>query len=52
MNDLNVVYQNLVESMSSLEIAEVTGKEHKNVMRDIQNLLRQGLDTLNVPPIS
>ena len=33
MNNLNVVSQKLGESMSSLEIAEVTGKEHKNVMR-------------------
>lgn len=38
--------------MSSLEIAEVTGKEHKNVMRDIQNLLRQGVDKLNFERIS
>ena len=52
MNDLNVVCQNLVESMSSLEIAEVTGKEHKNVMRDIQNLLSQGVDKLNFERIS
>ena len=52
MNDLNVVYQNLVESMSSLEIAEVTGKEHKNVMRDIQTLLSQGVDKLNFERIS
>mgnify|MGYP000188132107 CR=1 FL=1 len=52
MNDLNVVYQNLVESMSSLEIAEVTGKEHKNVMRDIHTLLSQGVDKLNFERIS
>lgn len=38
--------------MSSLEIAEVTGKEHKNVMRDIQNLLSQGVDKLNFERIS
>lgn len=38
--------------MSSLEIAEVTGKEHKNVMRDIQNLLGQGVDKLNFERIS
>ena len=25
--------------MTSLEIAEVTGKQHKNVMRDIRNIL-------------
>ena len=38
--------------MSSLEIAEVTGKEHKNVMRDIQTLLSQGVDKLNFERIS
>ena len=38
--------------MSSLEIAEVTGKEHKNVMRDIQNILSQGVDKLNFERIS
>ena len=52
MNDLNVVSQKLGKSMSSLEIAEVTGKEHKNVMRDIQNLLSQGVDKLNFERIS
>lgn len=52
MNDLNVVSQKLGESMSSLEIAEVTGKEHKNVMRDIQTLLGQGVDKLNFERIS
>lgn len=29
------------QTMSSLEIAELTGKEHKNVMRDIRNLMSQ-----------
>lgn len=52
MNNLNVVSQKLGESMSSLEIAEVTGKEHKNVMRDIQTLLSQGVDKLNFERIS
>lgn len=33
--------------MTSREIAEVTGKEHKNVMRDIDVLLEQGVDRLN-----
>lgn len=33
--------------MTSLEIAEVTGKEHKNVMRDIRNVLDQGVSQLN-----
>ena len=35
------------ERMTSLEIAEVTGKEHKNVLRDIRNLLEQGVNELN-----
>lgn len=35
------------DGMTSLEIAEVTGKEHKNVMRDIRNILEQGVNQLN-----
>ena len=35
------------ETMSSLEIADVTGEEHKNVLRDINDLLSQGVDKLN-----
>ena len=34
-------------TMTSLEIAEVTGREHKNVLRDIRNLLEQGVCALN-----
>lgn len=33
--------------MSSLEIAELTGKEHKHVLRDIDSLLEQGVDKSN-----
>nr|DAF67975.1 MAG TPA: regulatory protein [Bacteriophage sp.] len=33
--------------MSSLGIANLTGKEHKNVMSDIRNLLDQGVAALN-----
>lgn len=35
------------ECVTSLEIAEITGKEHKNVMRDIRNILEQGVNQLN-----
>lgn len=30
-----------VQTMSSREIAELTGKEHKTVLRDIRNLIEQ-----------
>lgn len=38
--------------MTSLDIAEITGKLHKNVMRDIRNLLEQGVTQLNFEPAS
>lgn len=40
------------ERMTSLQIAEVTGKEHKNVMRDIRNILEQGVNQLNFELVS
>lgn len=36
-----------VNGISSLEIAELTGREHKNVMRDIRELLSKGVNRLN-----
>lgn len=39
------------QTMSSIEIAELTGKEHKNVLRDIRNLLNQGVNQLNFEPV-
>lgn len=46
MKDLSIIK----ETMSSIEIAELTGKEHKNVMRDIRTLLAQGVQELNFEP--
>ena len=33
--------------MTSLEIAELTGKRHDSVLRDIRNVLAQGVDAHN-----
>jgi Rha family phage regulatory protein len=38
--------------MSSMEISELTGRPHKNVIRDIKNLLKQGVSELNFEPTS
>lgn len=35
------------DGMTSLEIAEVTGKQHAHVMRDIRNLIGQGVNQSN-----
>lgn len=45
MNELTTITQS--QTMSSLQIAELTGKRHANVMRDISNLLEQGVNELN-----
>ena len=43
MRDLSLIK----ETMSSIEIAELTGKQHSNVMRDIRNILEQGVSQIN-----
>lgn len=43
MNEL----MQIKETMSSLQIAEITGKEHKHVMRDVRALLEQGVNESN-----
>lgn len=42
-----VKFSNEKNQISSLDIAEITGKRHSNVLRDIRNLLDQGVNQLN-----
>ena len=45
---LSIFNANQPVTMSSLEIAKLTGKEHKNVLRDIRNLLEElGIEQLS-----
>lgn len=37
----------VAQTMSSLQIAELTGKKHHHVVRDIRRLLKQGVDETN-----
>lgn len=41
MTNLMQVTETAVVSMTSLEIAELTGKEHRNVLADIRNMLEE-----------
>lgn len=53
MNELINVGELYTQSkINSLQIAEATGKEHKNIIRDIDVLLSKGVDKLNFEPTS
>ena len=43
----SVIKSGEAERMSSLQIAEVTGKKHHHIMRDIRELLKQGVNETN-----
>ena len=45
MNELITITQ--AQTMSSLQIAELTGKRHDAILRDIRNLLEQGVNAHN-----
>lgn len=45
---ISIVAHSTVQTMSSKEIADMTGKEHKNVLADIRNMFEQlGIDSAN-----
>lgn len=46
----SVVLAAQLSEMSSIEIAEITGKKHKSILRDIRNLLKQGVAGHNFVP--
>lgn len=52
MKNIQVTYAGQQQqTITSLEVAEMVGREHKNVMQDIRNISKD-LDELNVQPIS
>lgn len=46
MNTMNEI-EKIKDTMTSLEIAEVTGKLHTHIIRDIRNILQQGVTETN-----
>lgn len=53
MTDIILSTQNGEPVVSSRQIAESFGKEHRNVMRDIENLMSEGaLKNEHTPPCS
>lgn len=44
---VNEIIKPQAMGMTSLEIAEVTGKQHQHILRDIDGLLQQGVDASN-----
>ena len=41
-HDLKLTNSNIeIEKITSIEISEITGKQHSNIMRDIRNLVSQ-----------
>ncbi|AUR89012.1 Rha family regulatory protein [Vibrio phage 1.231.O._10N.261.49.F8] len=49
---MNIIAANQNLTMSSREIAELTGKEHKNVTRTIESLMSGGILTAQIEPLS